>query len=425
MTHQFRRYNFNPLGGSVSDGTLITQDYQHDAFGRLRTSEPFTLFDYEHIMGDLNIYFENQTISGASISESSGSYLTMSVTDTSGSKAIRQSREYIPYQPGKSKLTYMTGVLVMDPTTTNKNVISRIGSFDDNNGIFFEFYEGTINLVERAFGIDKKVPRSSWKDPLNGTGSSGKNVSFYKAQIFSFDLEWLGVGQVRCGIVVDGIFRHCYTFERSGTNQIDAPYIKYAKLPVRYELISTGSVNTSRVMCGSIQSEGGYNPLGKSYIKPVQITEGLSLTDFRPLLSISLRNGTPTIDYNRGTIKIKGIEIIGTNAYFEYRVIRNGDISNVSGSTFNDFDTHNSITRYRTYSNGDTIDGDSGVLIMNGYVEKKASSLLITNPEELINTVPIVSDIAGTPDIATLAVRAISSTATTTINASLKWIELT
>jgi len=422
MTSTIRKYPGNIDVNVSTEAYLGTEEYQRDAFGRLRVSNPFTLLDFNHVMGDLNIIMENKTENGGTITESSGSYLDLNVTDTSGSLTIRQTREYIAYQSGKSKLVYLTGILATN--LNNTGIISRIGSFDDNNGIFFEYNNGTINIVERSHGVDNRIPRSSWTDKLDGNGASGKTVSFDKAQIFTTDFEWLGVGQVRVGIVIDGIFRPCYIFRHSGDTQVTQPYIKYAKLPLRYEIKSLGSSNSCRMICGSVQSEGGFAPLTKSFTKSFSYTDAFSTTVYRPLITLSLKEATSNFDYNRGTLKVKGLEFLITNGgYAEYKLIRNADISNNSGATYSDVDTSNSFVRYKLYDSTDTVDPDSGFLIKNGYLERRTTGSFINDVNELFASVPIVSDIDDNPDTVTLAIRKITST-NPDIYGNLSWVEL-
>lgn len=71
--------------------------------------------------------------------------------------------------------------------------------------------------------MDCNVARSNWNDPLDGTGPSGCNVDFTKAQIFMMDQEWLGVGQVRMGVVIDGNIHFTYYWTHSGSNAVTQP----------------------------------------------------------------------------------------------------------------------------------------------------------------------------------------------------------
>jgi hypothetical protein len=139
---------------------------------------------------------------------------------------------------------------------------------------------------------------------------------------------------------------------------------------------------------------------------------------------LSLREGTPKFDYNRGTIKVKGNEfMVIDNKYTEYILLRNTDISNVSGATWSNVDTLNSIARYSTYTSNDIIDENVGYVISRGFLERRSTSSLISSTTDLFAAIPICSDIDGTPDVVTLAVRNISS-GTSTVYGTISWIEL-
>ena len=77
-------------------------------------------------------------------------------------------------------------------------------------GTFFQMSNGVMSVVERDDGVDTIVTRNNWIDKFDGTGSSGLTIDFTKAQIFTFDQEWLGVGRVRMGFVINGNFYPCY-----------------------------------------------------------------------------------------------------------------------------------------------------------------------------------------------------------------------
>ena len=72
------------------------------------------------------------------------SAVDMAVTTDSGSQVIRQSRPYIIYQPGKSLLILCTGVL--NANSNGNDCDSKIGYFDDNNGVFFSYKMDCISI---------------------------------------------------------------------------------------------------------------------------------------------------------------------------------------------------------------------------------------------------------------------------------------
>jgi hypothetical protein len=177
-----------------------------DAFGRYRVSEPFTLFDSKQLYDSQELFWATKNVNGATISHSSSrASTTMTVTTSSGSRSIRQTRRRNFYQPGKSLLCLMT--FGMDGC--QDGVVKRIGYFDDTNGVFLEHSGTNVNFVIRSSVsgevVENRVSQSNWNgDSLDGTGPSGFTLDLTKVQIFAMDFQWLGVGRVRVGFSMSG-----------------------------------------------------------------------------------------------------------------------------------------------------------------------------------------------------------------------------
>jgi hypothetical protein len=73
----------------------------YDAFGRLRVSNPLTIFDSKNIMSKNDIFDEALTASGTVSYTSNKSTVNLNVTTASGDKVIRQSKRVMSYEPGK------------------------------------------------------------------------------------------------------------------------------------------------------------------------------------------------------------------------------------------------------------------------------------------------------------------------------------
>jgi hypothetical protein len=114
------------------------------------------------------------------------------------------------------------------------------------------------------------------------------------------DIEWLGVGSVRIGFVIDGAFIHCHTFHHA--NIIESTYITTASLPLRYEIANTGittSTSNLKQICSSVISEGGYNLHGIQQAVGIAITSPRTLTNagtFYPIVSIRLKTSPNNLD---------------------------------------------------------------------------------------------------------------------------------
>jgi len=235
-----------------------------DAFGRLRMSEPYTLFDSSHRYADNGLWATASGVSGYAQFNQSQGLIDLNVVSGSGSYVTRETKRVFAYQPGKSILNLNT--FVMSPAKTGLR--QRIGYFGDDNGMFLQLNGSTLSFVKRSSITgsiaDTAVNQADWNgDKLDGTGASGITLDITKAQILWMDLEWLGVGSVRMGFVINGKFILCHTFNHA--NLIDSTYITTASLPLRYEINNTAATSgnsTLKQICSTVLSEGGYELKG-------------------------------------------------------------------------------------------------------------------------------------------------------------------
>src|SRR6056300_1795785 len=194
-----------------------------DAFGRQRVSNPLTIFDSTNVMSKNDLFDESLTGSGTVSYEANNSTVSLNTTTASGDKVIRQSKRVMTYQPGKSLLNLNTFVM----NTQESGLEQRVGMFDANNGIFFEDTGTGYQIVRRTYtsgsAVDNNVAQASWNgDKLDGTGPSGYTLDPTKASIMFTDYEWLGMGAVRVGFVIDGKFITAHTFLDG--NNLDTVY---------------------------------------------------------------------------------------------------------------------------------------------------------------------------------------------------------
>lgn len=265
-----------------------------DAFGRLRVSNPYTLFDSQNRYAKDN-QFSESTANGASITYNANeSTVLLSADTTSGSKAVRQSLRCMPYQPGKGLLVLATFVMA----AAQANLRQRAGYFNTDNGVFFQLNGSTKSFVLRTSTTGspsdaRTVDQADWNgDKLDGTGSSGITLDMTKAQILWMDFEWLGVGSVRCGFIIDGQYIVCHTFNNA--NDLNKVYMTTAVLPVRYEIEATSAISsgaTLRQICSTVISEGGYGQVvAANTARRTTVRASISTTPV-PLISIRLKTG--------------------------------------------------------------------------------------------------------------------------------------
>jgi hypothetical protein len=306
-----------------------------DAFGRLRTSTPFTLFDSSHRFDDNGLWSTSTAASGTATFNATQGLIDLAVTAASGSEVIRETTKVFSYQPGKSLLVLST--FVMSPVKTNLR--QRVGYYGTNNGYYLELNNTTtVSFVERSFVTgavaNTPVAQASWNvDPMNGSGPSGITIDFTKAQILFMDLEWLGVGTVRIGFVIDGNFHVCHKFHHA--NLITSTYITTASLPLRYEITNTGTTSgasTLKQICSTVLSEGGYqlNGLQQAVGIPVTTPKNLAVAGtFYPIVSIRLKASPNRLD---AIVICTAISVIATSSgHYNWQVVASGITSGGTG----------------------------------------------------------------------------------------------
>lgn len=233
-----------------------------DAFARQRFSQPYTLF--ESIMRHskrTDLWAEQLVGSGSVEFFSNKSSAQLKTTTASGDTVLRRSRRYLPYQPGKS-LLILASFIGNTPIT---GLVQEVGYFDGSNGVILRANGTTIQLVIRSSASgsvqETIVDQASWNIDTFAA------LNFAKANIFVADLEWLGVGRVRTGFVIDGEVRYCHEFNHA--NVIDAVYMSSAILPVSYRIYNSSSIASDAALtqvCSTVISEGGYQPAGAIYL---------------------------------------------------------------------------------------------------------------------------------------------------------------
>jgi len=206
--------------------------------------------------------------------------IDLNVDNTVDSEVVRETTKAFSYQPGKSLLIMNT--FVMQPAKTGLR--QRVGYYSASNGIYIELANSVLYIVKRSSVsgvlVDTRIAQSSWNnDTLDGTGPSGVTLDISKAQILYMDIEWLGVGCVRVGFVINGEFILCHVFYHA--NEITSTYITTASLPLRYEIKNTAGTSGNSILkqiCSTVISEGGYELRGLQQAIGIPITTPKTLT---------------------------------------------------------------------------------------------------------------------------------------------------
>jgi len=371
-----------------------------DAFGRLRVSNPVTLFDSQnrYIDGD---QFSSITATGGNVvyvaNESS---FNLNVSTASGSSVIRQTKTVQGYQPGKSLLIMNTFAMA----TLKANCRQRVGYFTADNGIYFEAVGTQLNLVIRSSTtgsiVEERIPQASWN---GNTLLSGTVLDPTLTQIFWCDVEWLGVGNVRTGFVINGEFIVCHTFQHANQPGNTTVYMTTATLNPRYEITNTGATSgasTMKQICSTVISEGGYTPSTKiGYVtNSTVVTRVSSANTVTALCSIRLNPAYPDAVVIPAQIDLLLIDV----RYGQFQLIENAtftaSFSNVAGS----------VVQTAIHSNVIT----DGTVVYSGLTSSRDE---VEIGDEIKKRIQLWRTAAGTTSTLTLAV------AYTANNADLLW----
>lgn len=413
---------YPPVGTRENPSYTVINGTNVDAFGRVRVSQPYTLFDSQNRYAADNQFEVSTTGTGTSSFLSNEATVQLEVTGAGVGSVIRQTYRSFPYQPGKGLLILTT--FVMD-SSTSANLTQQVGYYNTQNGVFFKRTGSTNSFVLRSNSTPtpgtpsdtRIVNQSSWNgDKLDGTGDSGFTLDTTKAQILWMDFEWLGVGSIRCGFIIDGQYIVCHTF--TNANEIASVYMTTAILPVRYEIVTTTAAVAAsmKTICCSVVSEGGFEQTSIDHVARRTTVLGTIGTTFLPVVSIRLASG------RTGAVVIPNrVQILPTTSQnYEIALVKNPTLT---GATWASTVPSNSNVEFdvaATAMTGGTI-AQTDFLASNTAGGTGSTSFANAYNFDL----QLGATIAGVSDIYTVGIRTVSGATTGDAVGSLSFFDLT
>ena len=438
--------NVDPTAQGIDSFYINVSDPYHDAFGKLRTTTPYTLIDNKFPFAApesatpeyLNNSMEdcNLTVGSGVTAVYGNSKVLMTITNgSSPSSYTSQSRKYATYQPGKS-LLFLSSGLIKDSTTTSANYTARIGYFDASNGLFFEQNQTNIAVVLRNTNTagttsDTRIIQTDWNiDKFNGTGISGVNLVFTKNQLFVIDFEWLSAGRIRFGFYLFGRIFYCHQI--TNVNSLTAPYMVTPNLPVRYQLTVNDSNKTAKLtqICSSVMSEGGYNPIGKPFSISNGITGIVAPSAGTETAILAIRGnsatGSPTNNrYYHQNIVPTLLNIFTTttdNIYYTVRLYLAPNTPTVT--TWAAVDASNSVVEYALGGTNITaINPTTSIIVDAGYSAGRGGVVVQSLENIYSNVLQITSNISNVSDVILITAQRITGT-NPLVYASFNWQEI-
>lgn len=408
---------WSPMSGSG----LTSANF--DAFGRLRVSNPQTIFDSKLVYDAQPLYWSEEQTGGAPAGVYDQPNARVTLAAGAGQTSVRQSRRFFNYQPGKSQLIFQT----FNAQNVETGVVKRIGYFDASDGIFLGL-DGVglnpINLVRRSSGANPTVtvPQSNWNlDTLDGSGGltnpSGINLKLNAVQILVIDFEWLGVGSARVGFVFGGQVVYAHRFDCANIEQ--SVYMQTPNLPLRYEIDTSGGLGTGTLdcICGTVISEGGQSATGSPFGFSGALTANVANAASTTLFSIRHRAGSERITI----IPTLADPLAVGNGTSAWDLVYNPSfaIAPVWGTArgFCDLDTPASVVP----GTAGQVTPGTGTVIASGVF---ANSIPATPLGLRDTTLTLGADVAGVSDVISLVVTNLSGGNERYLG-SINWIALT
>jgi hypothetical protein len=379
-----------------------------DAFARLRTSTPETIFDSKQLSDKQPLFWDDQLVSGAggaSTYNTNQASTTLSVSDVTAAVRVRQTFRRFNYQPGKSMLFVMTGIFGVAATGIKR----KSGLFDAKNGIFFDQQSDGMGVTIRTYtsgsAVDGRYPQTEWNiDKMDGTGTSGVTLDFTKCQIWFSDFEWLGVGRVRFGFFINGA--PIYVHQVLNSNNSTLVYMSTPNLPLRFEIENTGAgaaVGFTQI-CSTVISEGGMQDTGF----PFGVSRGVTAlttnnnSNIYPVVAIRLNSA-----YLSSTIKNISYFITCTSSatYNTYLILNPTVVGTALSFTAV---TNSSVDADVVSTNATTLTGGT-IIDSRTFQTTNESGVADFGPSDFF----LGSSIAGVSDILVLAVQRITGTSET------------
>jgi len=234
-------------------------DFTKDAFGRERVSQPYTQWGSKLLGDNRAILWDDVEVSGGGTDSTyniNKSSVTLSVSDATAGRRVRQSKQRFDYQSAKSHQVFATTTF----GTPVAGISRKVGYFDDKNGIFVDITDTDISIKRRSYTTGSAVDEVKQQAEWNLFRDLYLNPE--NSLIIEIDFEWLGVGSIRVGFINNG--QPTYVLQWNHANSAAGVYMTTPNLPIRYEIENdgTGPAADLECICSSVSSEGGIELVG-------------------------------------------------------------------------------------------------------------------------------------------------------------------
>ena len=215
-------------------------DYGLSSFGQQRVAAPYRLADLINTYSfDLDVWASR--IDGGSVTHLPNEAALLLTGNASGGVAEIRTDDQYRYQAGVGQRIWQT--VVSGPTDAGQ--VYRWGYYDDSDGLYWQHDSSGLR-----FGLRTSTDGGVTNTLYSVAGS--RNLE--RGNIYEIAFQWLGVGLVRTWVNGNPAVQVPNAGQRAQV------YMKTAYLPLSYEARGGTGAATLKVICASVQSEGGTFP---------------------------------------------------------------------------------------------------------------------------------------------------------------------
>lgn len=418
-------------GYTILDNSITIKDSANlDAFSRLRVSNPLNIFNNQFTYDLSPLVFEEYSSDPARCyaDHEPADRLAEIIFNNNGNIGdfiYMQSYEYIPYQPGRSQLVFIT--FNMFPAgSINNDTLRSVGLSDGTNGFEFQYDGGFAGMAFTIYSSTTAgtqiIQQANWNiDKLDGSGPSQATLDLTKTQILVIDFQALYVGRVRFGFDIDGQIVYAHEFLNNNSTLI-APYIATANLPIRVGMYALATNLTERMhfICCSVSSEGGIEDaerFGYTFTASTPIIAGVNT--YQHIMSIQPKStfGGYT---NRSKFSLIDIEVINTGNRAAQWYLGIG--ASLVAPGWNDV---NALYSSYQFDYTGTFGVSPQIIIDGGYAPSGGGSRSGSSSTAIASKYPITLDAAGNQrDFGTLSIAAEGLGGATDLYFTMKFKEI-
>lgn len=324
------------LGRGMQDGlqALQLQGVIGTLDGRVRVAQGITQHSTKHLFDSLPQFFDDAQVSGTGTSsthDGDRASVTLSVSDSTAGRRVRQTFVRYDYEPNKTSL-YSSSFILGGRVP---GVTKRIGLFDDNNGVFLEQTgDGEFWVIRSSTSgspVDDRIPLSE----SNENRSAALNIDFTKIQNVNIFFNWYGAGEcvfaMQQGEAVEFLHRVRHD------NIFDVVWMSTPQLPIRFEIENdgTGGAASMETVAQALIIEGSSPDDGIPFAASrgtTAITPGTT-GDWYPVISTRAR-----ADYlSRQALPTGATIVLDGSGIYEVGLFRNPTVAGTDNASWQQY----------------------------------------------------------------------------------------